>query len=242
MDYLLERGTPGPLSDYYHPCRRAEVAGKGELLVFPAGCLDSAYPGKLARVDFEPPREVGRAGALQTLLEDIRDTLKPDWILLDARTGLSEPAGALLSGLGHLHVLFGTPSEQSWLGLRVVIERLGPRGSARDLPQADCILVHAMVPADSETAKRARASFETRARDEFSELYFADSPVDDDRFWDLRDLDTEDAPHVPVPLSYDLKLAHFGDVVDVVPTLAEGPEHVRLAERIAGRFVEDSDE
>jgi hypothetical protein len=242
VDFLLERDTHGPLSDYYHPCRRADVAGRGELLVFPAGRLDPAYTGKLARVDFEPPSKAGRAGAVQSLLEAIRDTLKPDWILLDARTGLSEPAGVLLSGIGHLHVLFGTSSEQSWLGLRVVIERLGPRDRRRDLPQADCILIHAMVPADTETAKRARASFETRARDEFSEVYFADSPVDDNRFWDLRDLDTEDAPHVPVPLSYDLKLAHFGDVADVVPTLVEGPEHVRLAERITGRFVEDRNE
>jgi uncharacterized protein YeaO (DUF488 family) len=216
--------------------------GKGELLVFPAGGLESSYPGKLARIDFEPPREGEGASAVQVLLETIRQELDPEWILLDARTGLSEPAGALLSGLGHLHVLFGTPSEQSWLGLRVVIDRLGPRGPARDLPQADCILVHAMVPADAETAKRARASFETRARDEFSEHYFADAPVEDDRFWDLRDLDTEDAPHVPVALSYDLKLAHFRDVADVADLLADGLEHGRLAERIVGRFEGAADE
>ena len=242
VDYLLEQRQLIPLSDYYHPCRRAKVVGKGELLVFPAGQLDAAYPGKLARVDLEPSREHDGPSGVQALLDAIRTELDPQWVLLDARTGLSEPAGALLSGLGHLHVLFGTPSEQSWLGLRVVIQRLGPRGAARDLPQADCLLVHAMVPADAETAKRARASFETRARDEFSEHYYADVPVEDDRFWDLRDLDTADAPHAAVPLSYDLKLAHFRDVADVADILAEGNEHTRLIERIAGRFEEAPDE
>jgi uncharacterized protein YeaO (DUF488 family) len=211
-------------------------------MVFPAGHLDAAYPGKLARVDLEPPRGPDEAGPVQILLESIRTEIEPDWILLDARTGLSEPSGALLSGLGHLHVLFGTPSEQSWLGLQVVIERLGPRGVARDLPQADCLLVQAMVPADSETSKRAQGTFEARARDEFSERYFVDSADDGDRLWDLRDLETEDAPHVPLPLSYELKLAHFRDIVEVADWLAESPEHRHLAERITGRFAEATDE
>ncbi|MBI2566523.1 MAG: P-loop NTPase [Candidatus Schekmanbacteria bacterium] len=242
VDFLLEREAPGPLSDYYHPCRRPEVVGSGELLVFPAGRLDSAYAGKLARVDLEPPRSPGETSALHLSLKSIRDDLEPDWILLDARTGLSEPAGTLLSGLAHLHVLFGSQSEQSWLGLRVIIERLGSRAVAQDRLQSDCVLVQAMVPADIEAAKQATSSFETRSRDEFSDHFYADSPADDDRFWDLRDLDTEDAPHVPLPLSYELKLAHFRDVADVADLLADSTEYDRLAERIAGRFVEASNE
>jgi uncharacterized protein YeaO (DUF488 family) len=242
VDFLLERDSSVPLSDYYHPCRRADVVGKGELMVFPAGRVDSLYPGKLARVDFELPREPEGVSAIQLLLEAIRKELSPDWILLDARTGLSEPSGALLSGLGHLHLLFGTPSDQSWQGLRVVIERLGPRGAARDLPQADCILVQAMVPNDAETGKRARELFKTQARDEFSERYYTDSPADDERFWDLGDLDTKDAPHVPIPLSYEAKLAHFSDIADVAELLVEGSEYRVLAERIKERFEEASDE
>jgi hypothetical protein len=242
VDYLLERESPSPLSDYYHPCRRSTVVGPGELLVFPAGHLDGQYAGKLARVDLEPAQEADAPNAIKLLLCAIRDQLAPHWILLDARTGLSEPAGALLSGLAHLHLLFGTPSEQSWQGLRVVIDRLGARRVARGLPQSDCILVQAMVPADTETAKQARESFATRAADEFSERYFAESTMDEDRLWDTSDLDTEDAPHVPVPLSYDLKLAHFRDVAEVADLLAEGPEYRRLADRIAARFEETTHE
>jgi len=242
VDFLLERESPSPLSDYYHPCRRSTVVGPGELLVFPAGHLDRQYPGKLARVDLEPSQGSDAPNAIGLLLGAIREELAPDWILLDARTGISEPAGALLSGLAHLHVLFGTPSEQSWQGLCVVIDRLGARRVARGLPQGDCLLVQAMVPADTETAKRARESFATRAADEFSERYFAESTLEEDRLWDTSDLDTEDAPHVPVPLSYDLKLAHFRDIAEVADLLAEGPEYLRLAERIAARFEEPTHE
>ncbi len=241
LDLLLERESPAQLSDYYHPCRRRDVVGDGELIVFPAGKLDSNYPGKLARVDLEPQTGAGD-NALALMLQAIRDELQPSWILLDARTGLSEPAGALLSGIAHLHVLFGTPSEQSWQGLRVIIERLGARRVARGLPQGDCLLVQAMVPADTETAKKARDTFEVRARDEFSDTKHGYYAEESDDYWDLADIETKDAPHVPVPLSYDLKLAHFADIADVADLLAQSPEYRKLAGRITARFEEAADE
>jgi len=240
LDLLLERDHPAALSDYWHPSRRHEVTGDGELHVFPAGELDAAYPGKLARVDLEP-QGVRGANPLASVLRRVRDELAPDWLLLDARTGLSEPAGALLSGVAHLHVLFGSPSEQSWRGLRVVIERLGARRVARGLPQADCLLVQAMVPADTETAKAAQASFEQRARDEFSDPEHGYYAEESEEAWDLTDLEADDAPHVPIPITYDLRLAHFGDVADVADLLAQSPDYSRLGERIAARFEEAAD-
>jgi len=241
LDFLLERQHLGDLSDYYHPCRRQEVVGEGELLVFPAGNLDSTYSAKLARVDLEPTQGA-ETNPIASMLRAIRDELQPDWILLDARTGLSEPAGALLSGVAHLHVLFGTPSEQSWQGLRIVVERLGARRLARGLPQGDCLLVQAMVPADAETAKAAKAIFEQRARDEFSDSEHGYYAEEADDAWDLSDLDAADAPHLPIPITYDLRLAHFGDVADVADLLAENPEYCELGERITARFEEAEDD
>jgi len=248
LDYLLERQDPGELQDYYHSCRRLEVIGevvsdndKRELIVFPAGKLDSIYASKLARVDLEPQPGAGE-NALASMLLRIRDELRPDWILLDARTGLSEPAGALLSGIAHLHVLFGTPSEQSWQGLRVIVERLGVRRITEGLPQGDCLLVQAMVPPDTETARKAHEVFEQRARDEFSNTeygYYAEASDDD---WDLADMDTPDAPHLPIPITYDLRLAHFKDVADVADLLAESRDYRQLTDRIIARFEEARDE
>ena len=99
LDYLLERAyEPVDLRDYYHACRQSAVTQSGEILVFPAGCLNGDYLGKLARVDFEMP--VGdTTGPLVQLLHQVRDEFQPDWILLDTRTGLSESSGMLLGGL-----------------------------------------------------------------------------------------------------------------------------------------------
>jgi hypothetical protein len=236
IDYLVECAQGDvPLSDYSHACRR--VAGKGEIVVFPAGQLDGEYADKLSRVDFEQAPTAGRSPVVR-LLEQIRTEVRPSWILLDARTGVSEPAGHLLSGLAHLHVLFGTTSEQSWQGLKVVIDRLGREQVLAGKSQAECLLVQALVPPGVETARQAIEAFAERARREFTELYYAEEAEDpaEGRFWDVRDLDSEDAPHVPAPISYAPDLAHIHDVTDVVGTLVESRDYRNLEARIAERF------
>jgi hypothetical protein len=235
VDYLLEwpHGDV-PLDDYHHSCAR--LSDSGEIRVFPAGRLDEGYAEKLARVALEESSQSPGSGLVH-LLQTIRATLSPWWILLDARAGLSEPAGRLLSGIAHLHVLFGTTAEQSWRGLRPVIDRLGRQRVLADQTQAEIVLVQAMVPSTAESARVATTAFAERAREEFTQIYYAVEPGDpgDDRFWDVRDLDSEDAPHAPLVIAYRENLAHFRDVADVADTLCEG-NYVAVAERIAERF------
>lgn len=241
VDFLLEQSAgDAPLGDYYHRCDR--VAGIGEIVVFPAGRMNEAYPDKLARLDLEeaPPAS---EGGFARLLQRVRDDLKPQWILLDARTGLSELAGRLLSGIAHLHVLLGTTQDQSWQGLNIVLDRLGKKRVLENLPQAEAILVQAMVP-PGEAGKVARKDFMARAEKEFTDRYYAEAGVADEdpaMFWTTRDMDSLDAPHVAVPVDYDTKLASFGDIADVAEPLCAG-SYALIAERITGRFAREVDE
>ncbi|MBE3063398.1 MAG: hypothetical protein IMZ69_00030 [Spirochaetes bacterium] len=241
LDFLVEQsaGKP-PLSDYFHRCDR--VAGAGEIVVFPAGNMNDAYPDKLARVDMEEAPPAGESG-LARLLKRVRDELKPQWILLDARTGISESAGRLLSGIAHLHVLLGTTQEQSWQGLNIVLNRLGKERVLAGRSQAEAILVQAMVP-PGEAGKVAREVFLARAEREFTDRYYAEA-VDDDQdegmSWNTRDMDSLDAPHVAVPVDYDAKLASFGDIAEVAELLCAGPYAI-IAERITGRFAREAHE
>lgn len=73
------------------------VIGAGEILIFPVGRFDETYLLKLARLDFSLPDEGEHP--LVILLRQIRDELHPDWILLDARAGLSASAGFALGGI-----------------------------------------------------------------------------------------------------------------------------------------------
>jgi hypothetical protein len=242
VDYLLESPSPGDveLSEYYQSVRDEPiVAGNGEILVFAAGRIDDNYLAKLARLDFDPARKGSTTPWVQ-LLQRIRKELSPNWILMDSRAGLGEAAGLLLGGMAHLHVLLGTSSEQSWQGIRLILDRIGSGRVLRDKPQAECVLVQAMIPEFHEAAVDARAVFLARAEKEFEAHYYSEDPEDseEDSMWFIRDKAGKDAPHQPVCLSYKQKLAHFRRLEHVVPELL-GEEYRKLAERIESRFVEE---
>lgn len=241
LDYMLERpyGRVN-LEDYVHACRREEVTGSGEIKVFPAGQMDERYPSKLSRIDFELPQNSQISHPFLLLLNQIRDELKPDWLLIDARAGLSEAAGLLLGGLAHMYIIFGTSSEQSWQGIRLILRRLGYQRVREGESQLECLLVQAMITDVSEVAKSAIENFMDRSRDEFVDNYYSEDPDNEDEdedFWYLRDSDdNEYAPHVPVAIRYQQFLAHFDVIDDVADRLTEYPGYTDLEERIASRF------
>jgi hypothetical protein len=105
------------------------------------------------------------------------------------------------------------------------------------------MLVQALVPGDVEAARLATEAFAERARNAFTDLYYAEEPKDpsDEGFWNVRDLDSEDAPHVPVPIAYESRLAHFRDITDVADLLVESTAYRTLEERIAGRFEQETE-
>ena len=239
VDFFLEHTlVEAPLADYYHRCDR--VAGTGELVVFPAGNLDEVYADKLARVDMEEAPGA-RGSAFLKLLQRVRDELDPGWILLDSRTGMSESAGQLLAGIAHLHVLLGTTQDQSWQGLSVVLDRFGKERIVANRPQAEVILVQAMVPA-GEAGSLTRGVFLAHAEWDFSKRYYAEATEahGDDNLWDTRDLDSQDAPHVPVPIDYDARLASFEDIAGVADILCAEPYSI-IAERIMSRFTPETE-
>ena len=233
VDFLLEHRLPDlRFDDYWHRCDR--VAGAGEIRIMPAGQLDERFADKLGRVDLEEAPSAHESG-LWRLLQRIRDEWQPDWILLDARTGISEPAGQLLSGFAHLHVLLGSVQEQSWLGLDRVLDRLGKDRVLDNRVQAEVVLVQAMVPV-GESGKWAREIFAGRAERTFEDRYYASDDEDEDLFWTIEDKQSQDAPHVPSSIDYDPRLASFSDIGDIADALCSG-SHAEIGARIGNRFV-----
>lgn len=236
VDFLLESNKGDvPLSDYYHRCDR--VAGEGEISVFPVGKVNESYADKLARVDMETDSKLG----LEKLLVRIRNELEPQWILIDARTGISASAGLLLSGIAHLHVITGSASEQSWQGLNLVIDRFGQAQIMKDQSQTKVILVHGMVPANPagcEIHKR----FQLRAEDEFNRRYYNDSDHEDEEgeFVSVQDTDNHDAPSAAIRVNYNQDLVSIRDIKDIAESLGTGAYSV-LAERIVEQFIEEDD-
>ena len=244
MDYLLEAPLLEipDLKEYYRVCAREALTGAGEILVFPAGRLDSVYLATLARLDLEPRRSAAGHPLLR-LLEQVRRELRPAWILLDCRAGLSEASGFALSGLAHLAVLFGTTSDQSWGGVRLLIERFGADRvrQSEPKPQSECLIVQAMVP-EEPLGRLAREEFAARAAEEFERLFYAEDPADpdEDAYWHVRDVDTDDAPHVPAPISCKAPLAFLRSIDDAASAVADS-EYSALEARIASRFGQEEE-
>jgi hypothetical protein len=95
-------------------------------------------------------------------------------------------------------------------------------------------MVQAMVPRSSELHLQATQKFADRARDEFSEHYYAEAGLEN--FWTIEDLESSDAPHVPVPISYEERLADFRHLDEIAETIFESADYQNLANRILKRF------
>ena len=242
VDYLLEQRLLGqpelPTDDYYHRYVAPDTADRGEIVVYPAGAFNSSYVDKLARIDYGTPF-AGELHPFVVLLQQIRRELEPRWILIDARAGLGEISGFLTGGLCHLHVLLGTLAEPSWRGIELILDRLGGDRIRNGQPQAECLLTASMVPRSDESLYQMLVSrFTERARDAFSDHYYAEPDDASDDLWTLSDIESVDAPHVPVVLPYDERLATFRDLHDVAEgiLLRAGP-YRDLAERLRTRFI-----
>jgi cellulose biosynthesis protein BcsQ len=235
VDFFVEATQELPLDDYFHVCAREKVTREGRVEVFPAGTVDDDYLSKLGRVDLDV-RTQARNHPLGKLLQRIREERAPDLILLDGRAGLSPAAGLLLSGIAHLHVLVATSNVQSLRGLERVVHHLGFKQARRDLPQRECIVVQAHVPDSTEAAKTARSFFASRVERFFRDGYYSQEPTEDDRTWSLGDLESEVAPHVPVPISYRPLFAHFTAIDEVADQLLADADQAALHQRIDERL------
>ena len=237
-DYLIERPIVGDdgvvdLADYHHRCPTSLFAGSGEIAVFPAGVTNRRYVGKLARLDYgaTPPN---RPHPFVQLLEEICQGLDPQWILIDSRAGLGNVSGFLMGGLCHVHVLAGTLADASWRGLEMVLDRLGTDRVQADKPQAACVLAAAMVPqVQPRQFRESVTTFTDRARDVFTTHYYSAPREDDYHFWSVDDVESSDAPHVPVVLPYNPSLALFRDLDEVAhDVLLQGEPYRKLVERV----------
>lgn len=129
-------------------------------------------------------------------------------------------------------------SESSWRGLELVLDRLGGNRLRDGKPQAECLLAASMIPYPDETLFRGlEARFTERSRDAFSAHYYAYPDDMSDDPWTLSDLESDDAPHVPVVLPYEERLATLRNLNDVAEgvLLRDGP-YRDLAGRLWSRF------
>ena len=154
VDFLLEYPLSGAsldIAEFYSECSDPAIIRDGESIwVVPAGTVDPSYLENLARVNYSylyqyaSEKESGRS-PLHAMLRMLRDRLSPSVFLIDSRAGLHDLGGLTLSGIAHLHALFGLSSAQSWAGLSLAVGHLGKERVLSGATQKSVAVVQTMV-------------------------------------------------------------------------------------------------
>ncbi|RKI38649.1 hypothetical protein D7Y27_23415 [Corallococcus sp. AB004] len=126
VDFVEHYRLHGEAPDVREYVRRCDVAvDAGELWLMPAGRQDSQYGSRLNSIDWMKlySEEDG-----YLLFEDLKaqwkESINPDYVLIDSRTGHTDVGGICTRQLPDSVVALFVPTEQNLIGLRPVVDSI----------------------------------------------------------------------------------------------------------------------
>jgi cellulose biosynthesis protein BcsQ len=129
LDYLHQRYlTPDLNIPTIENCiSQVNLDTRGELFLVPAGEYNENYIHRLADLDRHTLQsfyrgERGEINPVQQLITDIKERLDPDVILIDARPGFNDTSAIALFDLADTAIICFSPTDQSFEGLRWVVQ------------------------------------------------------------------------------------------------------------------------
>ncbi|MEG4914697.1 ParA family protein [Microcoleus sp. B7-D4] len=126
LDYLHQRYlTPDQNIPTIDNCIcQVNLGTRGELFLVPAGEYNENYIHRLADLDRHTLQSFyrGEINPVEQLISDIKDRLDPDVILIDARPGFNDTSAIALFDLADTAIICFSPTDQSFQGLRWVVQ------------------------------------------------------------------------------------------------------------------------
>lgn len=231
VDYLLEAALgAAELSGIPRDVTADRIGGGartvGSLRLVPAGGAGWSLLEKLARLDYLSAGDGSRspvAAGLRALLKAIRKLdPAPDYILLDARSGLHDLGGLSLHALAHVDVLVMRDDAQSREGMAIALRALWQRTPPEELR---VLVVEGMARPSPTEAAAATGKLRDDLHPVFAETVYStlDAPPQPE--------DTE-VPHDPLAIPRNTRLEHLERAVDVYPALLDEPWVGALLDRL----------
>ena len=128
IDYLYQRSlTPDENIPPIASCiRQINLQTRGELFLVPVGEYDENYIHRLADLDMRSfyRGNPDSGNPVKQLIEDIKEQLDPDVILIDARPGFNDTGAIALLDLADTAIICFVPTDQSFEGLRWVVNAI----------------------------------------------------------------------------------------------------------------------
>jgi MinD-like ATPase involved in chromosome partitioning or flagellar assembly len=126
IDYLHQRHlTPNENIPAIEDCiHQIDLPVRGELFLVHAGEYDENYVHRLADLDRRTWESFykGATNPVEQMINDIKEQVDPDVILIDARPGFNDTGAIALLDLADTGIICFTPTDQSFDGLRWIIQ------------------------------------------------------------------------------------------------------------------------
>ncbi|MDJ0772771.1 MAG: AAA family ATPase [Mastigocoleus sp. MO_167.B18] len=144
LDYLHQRYlTPEENIPKIESCiSQINLPTRGELFLVPVGEYDENYIHRLADLDRQTLENFyrGANNPIEQLMEDIKTSLNPDVILIDARPGFSDISAIALFDLADTAIICFSPTDQSFEGLRWVVQGIRKQNQYQAKPDIRFLL------------------------------------------------------------------------------------------------------
>jgi cellulose biosynthesis protein BcsQ/tetratricopeptide (TPR) repeat protein len=141
----VETGSAPNASEYIFAC--SELASAGPLWVMPSGVQDRTYSARLHAIDWQ---KLYSENDGYLLFEDLKaqweSQLKPDYVLIDSRTGHTDVGGICTRQLPDAVVLCFLPNEENTRGLERIVNDIRQQSEGPLQRQIDTFFVPSNVP------------------------------------------------------------------------------------------------
>lgn len=153
---FMQRGEVPPIRDFVVDATHLGTGGK--LFVMPAGKKDEAYKSALSGLDWKILyRQKQGYLLIENLKGAIYEQFKPDYLLVDSRTGLTDISGICTLQLPHLVVLLFSLNQQNISGITPILKTIKANRIGRNIAT---LLVASPVPDMPQWIEARTARFE----------------------------------------------------------------------------------
>ena len=172
LEYILDKEAskekPDLLRNYIIEVSK-EYSGDGSIYVMPSGNLFGqenleSYIEALARIDINSTDTI--TNQILGLINDINETISPDVILIDSRTGFNDVFGFLINRISNTIVGLFEGNKQTEPGMKLFLNEIYKE---EDKNNINAILVNSLVHKDSGYSKRLK-EFSQNVNDYLIEL------------------------------------------------------------------------
>ncbi|MCY7283449.1 MAG: AAA family ATPase [Cyanobacteria bacterium CAN_BIN43] len=154
LDYLHQRHlTPDKNTPTIEDCiHQVDLPGRGELFLVPAGEYNENYVHRLADLDRRTWQSFYKreTNPVEQLINDIKKQVDPDVILIDSRPGFNDTGAIALLDLADTGIICFSPTDQSFDGLRWVIQAARKQSDYQGKPDLRFLLTPMPILAEDQ--------------------------------------------------------------------------------------------